>query len=63
LFLWPKATLDASGNDTMKRSTIDKAIALLTDKIRILEAAKAELVKLQEKPKLRAVTKTAKEPA
>jgi len=47
----------------MKRSTIDKAIALLTDKIRILEAAKAELVKLQEKPKLRAVTKTAKEPA
>jgi len=44
----------------MKRSTLMKAIAVLDDKIRILEAAKAELVKLQEKPKLRAVKHTEK---
>jgi hypothetical protein len=47
----------------MKRSALTKAIAAIEDKIRILELAKAELLKLAaDKPKLRAV-KTVKEPA
>jgi hypothetical protein len=50
----------------MKRSALTKAITALEERIRILELAKAELLKLAaDKPKLRgfAVAKTAKEPA
>jgi len=44
----------------MKRSSLTKAITALEEKIRILELAKAELLKIvADKPKLRAV-KTAK---
>jgi hypothetical protein len=45
----------------MKRSALAKAIAAIEDKIRILELAKAELLKLAaDKPKLRAVKHTEK---
>jgi len=49
----------------MKASAIIRAIRALDEKIRILELAKAELLELvaDNKPKLRAVIKTVKEPA